>query len=52
MWISPDSFTCVTITEDCIEAEEYLEDDGNSTSEECDVAKKLFCDDEEAVSSS
>ena len=45
------SFTHVTITEDCIEAEEYLEDDGNPATEESDVAKKLFSDEEEVISS-
>ena len=46
------SFTRVTITEDCIEAEEYLEEDGSSATDESDVVKKLFSDDDEAVLSS
>ena len=46
------SFTRVTITEDCIEAEEYLEVDSNSATDENDVVKKLFSDDDEAVLSS
>ena len=36
------SFTHVTITEDCIEAEEYLEDDtGGSVADENGVVKRL-----------
>ena len=44
------SFTHVTITEDCIEAEEYLEDDtGSSVADENSIAKRLFSEDDEAV---
>lgn len=48
------SFTHVTVTEDSIIAEEYWEDEGlssaTSESELIDVAKKLFSEDDEAVS--
>ena len=44
------SFTHVTITEDCIEAEEYLEDDtGSSVADENGIVKRLFSEDDEAV---
>ena len=42
------SFTHVIITEDCIEAEEYLEDDtGSSVADENDIAKRLFSEEDE-----
>ena len=44
------SFTHVTITEDCIEAEEYLEDDtGSSVADENGIAKRLFSEEDKAV---
>ena len=47
------SFTHVTITEDCIEAEEYLEDDtGSSVADENGIAKRLFSEEDEAILSS
>ena len=44
------SFTHVTITEDCIEAEEYLEDDtGSSVADDNGIAKRLFSEEDETV---
>ena len=43
------SFTHVTITEDCIEAEEYLENDtGSSVADENGIVKRLFSEDDKA----
>ena len=44
------SFTHVTITDDCIEAEEYLEDSVSSAvTNDGDLAKRLFSEDDEAT---
>ena len=41
------SFTHVTVTEDCIEAVEYLEDDGGDiVTEESDLVKMLSFDED------
>ena len=46
------SFTYITVTKDCIEAEEYWEDSSSSAMEDDDsnVARKLFSEDNEEVS--
>lgn len=41
------SFTHVTVTEDCIEAEEYWEDTASLVAEENNIAKRLFSEDDD-----